>query len=333
MKRKARIGHPEAPRASLWGKIMVMKISAAVGVCAYNEEQNIGRLLQRLCQEEVTCAELRRIVVIASGCTDGTEEIVRSWESKDRRVRLLRQLVREGKASAINSFLKETSEEVVVLESADTVPEQGALERLLAPFEDARVGAVGSRVVPLGSRKGMVGSYVEFFWRLHHEVATEFPKCGELLAFRNVLPQIARDTATDETWIIALLLQMGYEVRYAPEAVVYNRGPETFRDLCLQRKRQVIGYFHLRERIGFTPKTMDPFYVTKKALKLDIERRKRLRLPVVALMEGLFRLVAWYSFYLKRENPYIWHMAGSTKRLPEVGGGAMAPAGRAAGGR
>lgn len=295
------------------------RLSFAVGVCAYNEEQNIGRLLERLCEEEVTSAELRRIVVIASGCTDATEEIVRAWEALDRRVQLLRQPVREGKASAINSFLKETTEDVVVLESADTVPERGALEKLLAPFDDARVGAVGSRVVPLESGKGIVGSYVELFWHLHHEVAKSFPKCGELLAFRNVLPEIARDTATDETWIIALLLQMGYEVRYAPEAVVYNRGPANLRDLYLQRKRQLIGYFHLRQQVGFMPKTMDPFYVGRKALKAEVARHLKLRLPLVALMEGLFRLSAWTSFYLRKENPYIWHMAESTKKLPEEG--------------
>ena len=76
---------------------------------AYNEEANIGRLLRSLLRQRFTHCYLREILVVASGCTDRTEEIVRNIMEKDNRIKLLIQPHREGKASAINLFLSKAS--------------------------------------------------------------------------------------------------------------------------------------------------------------------------------------------------------------------------------
>ena len=72
----------------------------------------------------------------------------------------------------------------------------------------------------------------------------ESPKLGEIVAFRNVIPRIPLDTAVDELSIQALITQLGYQLVYEPEAVVYNRGPATVGDFLRQRRRIYAG--HLR---------------------------------------------------------------------------------------
>ena len=59
--------------------------------------------------------------MIASGCTDGTEAIVKSFAMRDPRIRLLVQARREGKASAVNYFLSEAKEKILLVCSADIV--------------------------------------------------------------------------------------------------------------------------------------------------------------------------------------------------------------------
>jgi len=76
---------------------------------AHNEEANIGQLLQRLLEQQLTTVTIAEIIVVASGCTDRTEEIVRQWAARDERVKLLTQPMREGKASGVNLFLREAS--------------------------------------------------------------------------------------------------------------------------------------------------------------------------------------------------------------------------------
>ena len=79
---------------------------------AYNEEANIGRLLQALILQRTAKAVVSEIMVVASGCTDRTEYIVQDWMGRDGRIRLITQPRREGKASAINQFLPRAKERI-----------------------------------------------------------------------------------------------------------------------------------------------------------------------------------------------------------------------------
>jgi glycosyltransferase involved in cell wall biosynthesis len=65
--------------------------SCDIGIMAYNEEKNISRLLQALLDQNLKAAKISNIFVIASGCTDRTEEIVRDFSVKNKRIKLLLQ--------------------------------------------------------------------------------------------------------------------------------------------------------------------------------------------------------------------------------------------------
>ena len=58
---------------------------------AYNEEANIGRLLKAVLSQKLKTVAITEIVVVASGCTDSTESIVREWTKRDPRIRLSEQ--------------------------------------------------------------------------------------------------------------------------------------------------------------------------------------------------------------------------------------------------
>ncbi len=105
-----------------------MKVS--VGVCAYNEEKNIGRVLESLINQKTKKINIDEIFVVSSGCTDNTNNIIREFENKDKRIKLIDQKEREGKSSAINLFLKNAKNEILVLESGDTTPDVDTIEKL-----------------------------------------------------------------------------------------------------------------------------------------------------------------------------------------------------------
>jgi cellulose synthase/poly-beta-1,6-N-acetylglucosamine synthase-like glycosyltransferase len=52
-----------------------------IGVCPYNEENNIARLLQNLITEQSIPKE-SKILVVCSGCTDKTPDIVASFQRR-----------------------------------------------------------------------------------------------------------------------------------------------------------------------------------------------------------------------------------------------------------
>src|SRR5262245_10401500 len=192
---------------------------------AYNEWRNIRALLEGLIAQRTRSCRLSEIVVVASGCTDDTESITQQVARRDPRIRLLTQPRREGKARAINLFLRNCSTDFCVLASGDTLPANDVIEMLIHPMtEDRLIGMTGGQVVPVNGDGRFIGHAVHTLWRLHHRIALKHPKMGEVVAFRNVVKRIPDDSAVDEVSIEADIKGKGMDLRYIPEAIVRNRG-------------------------------------------------------------------------------------------------------------
>jgi biofilm PGA synthesis N-glycosyltransferase PgaC len=294
-------------------------INCSVGVMAYNEEANIGYLLQALCSQRLVRATIKEIIVVASGCTDKTAEIVTTHSRLDHRVRLLIEEKRNGKASAINLFLRVAEGDIFVLESGDTIPEADAIENLLRPFQDPAVGMTGAHPVPVNPTDNFVGFLVNLYWRMHHEIALRDPKSGEMIAFRNVFKELPGDTAVDEASIEAFIICAGFRIEYAGNAIVRNKGAETIRDFLRQRRRVVAGHRHLQVIQNYRVSTTKWRNLTRLGCQLG---KEAVRNPILApwlvfavVLEAYGRLLGCYDYYVRKTNPFVWEIAESTKRL------------------
>src|SRR4030043_1381082 len=293
----------------------------SIGIMAYNEEANIGRLLDNIVTSELKQAKIEEIIVVSSGSTDKTDEIVGEKSKKDKKIKLLIQKRREGKASAINLFIRKAKNPILVMISADVLPKKNAIEELVSPFKDERIGMTGSHIIPVNKPNTFMGYYVTTFWKLHHEVAKMTFKAGECVAWRNIIERIDKLTSTDETNIAALILKKEFKCVYVPGAIVYNRGPENFWDFLKVRRRHLSAYYHLKEKVGlaYTPSTMNNILVLKLYFKLAKPKNPKefIWLVGVIITEVVGRIVAWYDWRIMHEHHPIWDIAVSTKKLPK----------------
>jgi cellulose synthase/poly-beta-1,6-N-acetylglucosamine synthase-like glycosyltransferase len=293
-----------------------MKISVSIGIPAYNEEKNIGRLLTAILNQKTYDVEIDQIVVVSSGSTDKTDTIVEDFARKDNRIALIKQKRREGKASAVNEFLNVARNEILVLESADTIPEEETIEKLCRQFIDGKVGMAGAHPIPTNSDNHFIGYASHLVWRLHHHIALKTPKCGELIAFRKVFDSIPTDTAVDEAWIEYEVSRRGYRVIYVPEAIVYNRGPETVGDYIKQRRRIACGHLDLAKRVKYKVSSQSSTLLLQALLEvfpLSKPSKWPYFLGAVAL-EGLSRLLG-YCDYISGKSHVAWDVAETTKRV------------------
>ncbi len=290
------------------------RLRCSVGITAYNEEANIGRLLQALLDQNLRQVKISEIIVVASACTDNTVPIVEMYVAQNPCVKLFVQPRREGKTSAINIFLANAQEDICVLESGDTLPHEDAVEHLVRMFADPTVGMTGAHKIPVNTPDHLVGLFTHLRLRLEHQLCLEIPRLGEMIAFRKVFTHIPPDVAMDEAFVEALVIQRGLQVRYAPDAVVYNTGPDTVRDFVRQRRRNHAGHLYLKSKYGYAVSSIQNTRVVRVALK-EIWGAVRLvwTLFLLAVLEMWSRFLGWYDFAIKKDRHVVWDMAWSQK--------------------
>ena len=291
------------------------KLPCSVGVTAYNEEQNIGPLLEALVDQHLHDVEIAEIIVVASACTDKTVPIVREFMARDPRVKLIEQPKREGKTSAVNQFIAAAQTDICVLESGDTIPHEYAVEHMVRIFADPTVGMVGAHKVPVNTPDHIAGLLTHLRLRMEHELCLEIPRLGEMIAFRKVFERIPADVAMDEAFVEAFIVKRGMEVKYAPDAIVYNTGPTTIGDFMRQRRRNHAGHLFLKHKYGYAVSSIQNKRVAKVAWK-ELWGIVQLAwvLFLLAAIEGWSRLMGWYDYAVKQDRHVVWNMAWSQKQ-------------------
>ena len=300
-----------------------MRVSIAVP--AYNEERNIGQLLDSLRAQRTKRAKIVEIVVVASGCTDATARIVRERAARPGvPVRLIEEPERRGKVNAINTYLREFNPhvEAICLCSADLLVTREVVERLVQCFLINRdVGMCGGRPEPTNGHGTFPGEATRFLWKMHHRVALEAPKLGELIMVRaHIVKRLPQQSAVDEASLEQMFCEAGYRLAYVPEAVVHNHGPETVRDFFRQRIRIAAGHYWLRDVSGYAVSTMNVGRLIRLTLgelaqSLSDPRRTVYAVGTIAA-EVLSRGLGWVDFQTNRSSKHtIWKISETTKSV------------------
>ena len=287
------------------------------GVTACNEERTIGPLLEALLSARPGGAPIAAVVVVSSACTDRTDGIVLELARRDPRVRLISEPVRRGKAAAINTFLaaRPAGMGITVVASADILPAAGALESIVAAFDDPEVGMAGGRPVPSNRGHGLTARMSRLMWDLHHEAALLAPKLGELVAFRSELVEaIDEATPVDEALLEREVLAKGFRLRYVPDAVVSNLGASSLQEWLAQRRRIAAGHRWLEKKYGYSVSTA-PAGLAARLMARAVLPRPGLWLPALALVgvEAAGRLLGRLDEARGKDHA-VWKIVASTRR-------------------
>jgi hypothetical protein len=217
----------------------------------------------------------------------------------------------------MNLFIQEASEAVLILCSADLQPEITAVEQLMAPFVDAEVAMTGCHPVPVNDKETFMGFAVHMQWQLHHALNMSGGfKGGEMVGFRRVFARIPYHTAVDEASVEPIVRGQGYKVHYCPEAIVYNKGPETVDDFLRQRRRIYAGHLDLQNLLGYKVSTMSGGTIISLLLKnMDWRPKQLLWTMGVVGLEVYGRFLGQRDYKSGSKNHTVWEIATSTKEL------------------
>jgi len=239
------------------------------------------------------------IIAVESGSTDDTYVKVSKYAKQDK-VKLIRQIKRAGKSSAINEGLEECRGEIIVLTDADAKVEKNAIRELVKNFADPEVGAAVADII-IVSGKSVASKMNHLFYhylrrkpRIWESELDSVSFCsGHLLAFyKSVVEKIDEDVINDDRYILLKTRSKGYRCICEPLSHAYEADTGDFSSQIEQKRRTTAGV--LQGTTRFKSLLFNPKYGFFGMFILPFSFLRVVFLPfLLLLLEILFPIVIW----------------------------------------
>lgn len=294
-----------------------MRIS--IGISAYNEESNIGNLLEELLAQGQESIKIRDFIVVSDGSDDRTAEKAREFAS--RGVTVIDDGVRKGKSKRLNEILNRCPDaDVLVFFDADiAIRDRSLLEKMSKEIAGG-ADLVSVRMLPLEKNCGFAQfiavSYLfkdDLFGRIRkgRNVYTSHGTSRALSA-KMIRSFRFRESVGEDAYLYLFCIQNGMKYSYLDTTEVFVGVPCNLRD----HKKQ-----------------SDRFYFSKEMFFRDFGRNEVIgeyRIPTALFARTL---VKWFMLHPIAMTGYMsmmlalrlarpksdvaadrWEMAESTKR-------------------
>lgn len=289
-----------------------------VGICAYNEERRIGNCLGSVLEGYNSY----HVLVVASGCTDSTTDVVRRIACADQRVELVEEKVRMGKARALHEILKRFVSgdyRWLVIVSADSRPSRGAVDELVSFAELNNLEICSG--MPLADHHGKIHltkRVASLLWKIHNDFIsctseTLSPHCtDEILCIKKgALNDIPADVVNDGAYISVMAKTRGLKVGFCPDATTLVSIPKNLVELTKQRARILLGHILLRKKTGQWSNTVESLFFNSPPLSLSVLGKsvgETHDIPafLLLLMIECQALFLAFGGYIRRGKPWIW---------------------------
>ena len=197
-------------------------------IAAYNEEKVIGDKLNN-CMALDYPAELLEIYVASDGSSDKTNDIVKGYAEKEKRIHLL-EFPRSGKSGVLNKAMACIKSEIVVFSDANTEYMRDALTNLVKHFSYEKVGCVCGRLIYRNPGEVVSGKGESLYWRYETALKKMESRLGYVAGANGAIYAIRRElfeplpagTINDDFTISMKIVQKGFRSVYDENAIAYE---------------------------------------------------------------------------------------------------------------
>jgi cellulose synthase/poly-beta-1,6-N-acetylglucosamine synthase-like glycosyltransferase len=297
-----------------------------IGICAYNEEQNIGPLLHSILLQRI--AGPFEIVVVSDGSTDSTDSIVKKVADLNSSVRLIRLPFREGKIEALDRLFRESTGEIIIVVSADTQLCAGSIQKVIDTFKEPTVGLCWARLVPLNDQHQLIDRIGHLAFRLHDRLSAQLSSEGRIRHATGDIVAICRAAFTrpppgcinDDEFLAINAARMGFEVKYLQASLYKTAMPTTVVDYVNQRRRWVYGHLQIGEILGEYPTVLECVLAKRPKIALSVvvheiaEHGSELLILISSILLEFVVGVLVLRDRILHVSHYPWKTIESTKR-------------------
>jgi len=223
----------------------MQKLTVTIGVPAFNEGQNMRFLLRSLLKQTETNFIVQKIIIVSDASTDNTNEIISN--TKDSRVQLIINKVREGQMKSQNKIFSLANSDVVILFEADTCPkDEKFLSELIKPLLlNNKIGLIQGNPQPLLPTSffekilyAQDAAFYKFAIKLDH-LEELFISGGAGRVFtKKVYKRLVWPTnVPEDIYAFFWLKKNKIKMTFQPDAICLYRLPQTFRDYLIKKQK------------------------------------------------------------------------------------------------
>ncbi len=217
---------------------------------AWNEEVGIVDTIKSVLKSNYKKFE---IIIVNDGSTDRTGLRVKRFIDSYQGDVSIRYFKKEngGKSSALNLGIKRAKGEVIITSDADCVLDPEAIANLAKYFSNQKVIAVAGNV-RVGNHQKVIGAiqkleylYGFYFKRSDSILNSVYIVGGAAAAYRKeIFKKIGyfdQEIITEDIEYSTRILNFGYKICYAADAIFYTEAPSDIKSLIKQRLRWKYG--------------------------------------------------------------------------------------------
>lgn len=238
------------------------KPKISIVIPTWNEESTIEGKLRNTLKLKYPKNKLE-IIVIDSGSTDLTRKIVRKF----KKVKLIQEKERNGKANALNKAFKLCIGDVVVITDADSRLKENILLKSMPYFFDSRVGALTGRLVLINPNENSATKLEKKYRDFYHLIRNAESILdstsvfhGPFSAFRkDAIEDIYEDSVADDTELAFRIRKKKYKTLLINDAIFWEYTPTNFSERIKLKQRRAHGIIQVMFRF-FTTFFFNPSY-------------------------------------------------------------------------
>jgi len=260
-----------------------------------NEETVLEQKLRNLLELNYP-EDLSEIIVVADGCSDGSNHIL-SHYAQQPRVHAMLNLLSRGKAAGLNDAAQFAHGDVIVFTDARQLIEPEAVRLLGENFADPSVGCVSGELM-LGNRQlGESSEGVGLYWKVEKTIRELESRSGSVIGAtgalyavrRELLVPVPPETILDDVYIPMHVLRQGRRVVFDGRARAWERPSDGTRLEFARKVRTLRGNYQLLQ--------LAPWLLSgKNPARFELVSHKLLRLIVpFALLAALIASMFLHS--------------------------------------
>jgi poly-beta-1,6-N-acetyl-D-glucosamine synthase len=222
--------------------------------------------------------ELREIIVVSDGSTDGTNEMISRFRECSS-VRMILKPRSEGKAAGLNDAVLASRGEIVVFTDARQQIEPDAIARLAEDFADPSVGCSSGELMLGDPEKGEASSRMGLYWRIEKKIRELESASGSVVgatgalyaARRELIPAVPPGTILDDVFIPMNVVRRGFRVVFNTRACAWDLAHQGEEREFSRKVRTLTGNYQLVQLAPWLLSGDNPLrfeFVSHKLLRL-----------------------------------------------------------------